>query len=157
MTRYMRKGISKVRFAPTIASIAAPTTAEVTAGTDLTPQLADIAGFTFANNPIPTPDMATTFTSQVGGEDTAEASSLTFYEDDTTNPIMTTLAKGTTGYVLLYPKTAGATPASGDKLEVWPVTVTSQAREWSTGNDPARFVVSFAVTSVPNQNATQAA
>lgn len=143
------------RFLPSVASKAAPTTAEVTAGTDILVQLAEITGFIFANTPIMVPDMTTTFTKQIGGEDTAEASSITFYEDDTTNAIRTALAKGTTGFVLLYPYTA--TPASTAKCEVWPVRVTSSARQWSTGNDPARYVVSFAITDVPNTDAVQAA
>lgn len=154
MTRYMRRGVAGVRFAPAVANKAAPTTAEVNAGTDLTPQFAEIAGFEFTNAPIGTPDLTSTFTKQIGGEDTAPASSITFYEDNTTNPIRTALAKGTTGFVLLYPYTQ--TYGSGAKLEVWPVIVTSNVRQWSVGNDPARFVVSFAITDVPNTDATQA-
>lgn len=151
----MRRGVSGVRFAPAVSNKAAPTTAEVTAGTDLTPQFAEIAGFEFSNSPIGTPDLTSTFTKQIGGEDTAPASSITFYEDDTTNPIKTLLAKGVTGFVLLYPYTQ--TPAATEDVEVWPVVVTSNVRQWGVGNDPARYVVSFAITDVPDTDAVQAA
>lgn len=156
MSRYMRRGISKARFAPTIANKSAPTTAEINAGIDLTGQMADISGFMFANSPIPTPDLATSFTTQIGGEDTADSSSFTFYEDDTSNPIRTSQAKGVHGYILLFPKLAGASPATGDKCEVWPVVITGNNRQWSLGNDPARYVVSYAIEGVPVQDATVA-
>lgn len=155
MTRYMRRGSVAIRFAPTVAVKSAPTTAEVTAGTDITPQFAEVTGFEFSNTPIPTPEMVSTFTPQIGGEDTAGDSTITFYEDNTTNPIRTALAKGITGYLLFYPYTAS--PIATSKLEVWPIVVTSSHRQWSVGNDPARYVVAFAITSVPNLDAVQAA
>lgn len=154
MTRYMRRSISQARWVPTIGNKAAPTTAEITAGTNLTPDIAEINGFEFSNSPISTPDMATSFTSQIGGEDTAGDSSITFYEDDTTNTIKTALAKGTNGFVVFYPY---GVPASAAKCEVWPATITSNGREWSVGNDPARYMVSFAITAVPSLNSVQAA
>ena len=88
--RFMQKGTTKWWFVPTIASATlVPTAAEVNAGTREDTELAEVNGFAFANSPIATPDMANTFTSNIPGEDTAETSSLTFYEHKapTTNPI----------------------------------------------------------------------
>lgn len=149
MSRYFRRGKSKIFFTPTIVAPAAPTRAEVTSATDLTPQIADIGGLQFTNSPIATPDLATTFTTQIPGEDTADNPTLTFYDDDAATTIRTALAKGTQGYLILMPY--GDVPAK--RAEVWKATSTGVNDEWSAGNDPARYAVTFAVTAVPVQNA----
>jgi hypothetical protein len=153
--RFFRRGTTKIFWVPTIASKAAPTAAEVNAGQALTPTMADIAGFSFANSPIPTPDMDTTFTSTIPGEDTSDDSTITFYEPTTTNTLFSTLAKGTSGYVVIfYAGIAGASPAASDKAEVWPVTSTGPRREYSMGNDPARWMVGFTPSATPALTAT---
>jgi hypothetical protein len=149
MARFMRKGTTRLYMVPTIASAALiPTAAEVNAGTRLDTQVAELSGFTFANNPISTPDMSTSFVSQVPGEDATEDSSMTFYEDKVSNPIRTALAKGTNGYVVIFPAgIAGATPAAGDKCDVWPVTVASNARQYTADNEAAKYMVKLAATA----------
>lgn len=150
MARFMRKGTTKVRFVPTIAALAAMTTAEATAGTDLTPQTAELNGFTFTNSPIETPDMATAFVSKIPGEDTVEDSSIVFYEDKTTNPIRTALTKNTVGNIVIYyAGTAGLNPASTDKYEAWPIIVASNARRYTAGNEAAQYAVMFTNTAAP--------
>jgi hypothetical protein len=151
MARFMRKGTTKVYFVPTIANLAAPTTAEITAGTVLTTQIAEVNGFTFTNNPIDTPDMGSSFVSKIPGEDTVDTSSFRFYEDKSSNPIRTVLAKGTNGYIVFFPSgTAGASPAAGDKTETWPVTVASNARTYSAGNEAASYMVVLSNTAAPS-------
>jgi hypothetical protein len=146
----MRKGITKVYFVATIASLTAPTTAEVTAGTRLDTQLAEINGFEFANNPIDTPDMSAAFVSKIPGEDAVSDSSLVFYEDKTSNPIATALAKNVVGnIVIFYGGTAGVSPALGDKCEVWPIIVGSNAKKYTTGNEAAQYAVVFTNTAAP--------
>jgi hypothetical protein len=145
MARYFRRGKSTVKFVPAIANKAAPSTPELTAGTDLTPSLADIGGFGFNNSPIATPDFASTFTTSIPGEDTTDDSTLTFYDDDTATTIRTALAKGVTGFIVRMPY--GQVTAK--RAEVFPVTSTGVNDEWSAGNDAARFSVGFAITGVP--------
>lgn len=153
MARFMRKGRTKVFFAPSVADPEAATVAEITAGEELTPELAEINGFTFSNSPITTPDMDNAYTSQIGGEDTAEDSSMVFYEQtggDAANPIRSALAKDTPGFVFLFPQgISGSTPDAGDEYEVWPVVVTSNARTYTVGNEAAQYSVSFSVTNPP--------
>lgn len=151
MARFMRKGITRVYWVPTIASATlVPTTAEVTAGTRLDTQIAEFNGFSFANNPIQVPDMSTAFVSNIAGEDSVADSSLTFYEDKTSNPIYTLLAKGTNGYVVIFPLgIAGVNPAAADKADVWPAQVASNARQYTAGNEAAQYVVTFAPTAAP--------
>lgn len=149
MARFFRRGRSKLMFAPTVAG-ASPTRAEITGSTDLTPQIADIGGFQFSNSPIDTPDLSTTFTTQIAGEDTSDTPSLTFYDDDAAATIRTALAKGTSGAILLFPY--GDVPTK--RMEVWRVVSTGVNDEWSAGNDPARYVAQFAVTATPTQSGT---
>lgn len=150
MARFMRKGKTKLYFVPTIVSLAAPTAAEVNGGTRLDTSLAEINGFSFANNPIDVPDMSTTLVAKINGEDQVADSSMVFYEDDTSTTISTALAKAAIGnIVILYKGTAGASPAAADKADVWPVVVGSNARLYSTGNEAAKFQVSFTCTAAP--------
>lgn len=149
MPRYFRRGKSKIRFLPAIANQSAPSSGEMTAGTDLTPSIADVGGFGYSNSPIATPDLASTFTTSIPGEDTTDDSSITFYDDDTSSAVRTLLAKGVTGFIVRMPYGQIATR----RAEVWPVTSTGVNDEWTTGNDPARFTVGFAITSVPTLTA----
>jgi hypothetical protein len=150
VARYFRRGKSKILFLPAVANKAAPTRTEITAGTSLTPQTAEIADFQFANSPIATPDMDTTFTTSIPGEDTVGTPTITFYDDDAASTIRTALTKGAKGFILLMPY--GDVPTK--RAEVWPVESTGVNDEWSAGNDPARYAVAFAVTGAPTQNAT---
>lgn len=146
---YFRRGYSKIKFLPAVAG-ASPTRAEITAGVDLSPAIAEISGFTLSNSPIPAPNLADVFTSQIEGEDTVADSTLTFNDDASSTVIRTALAKGIDGFIILFPY--------GDvvskRCEKWPVKTLGVNDQWSVGNDPARYVVGFAITSTPVQNAT---
>lgn len=156
MARFMRRGLTRFYYVPTIASTTlVPTTAEVTAGTRLDAQLNEVNGFTFGNNPINAPDMSTTFVPQVAGEDTSEDSSLTFYEDTVSNPIRTLLAKGVSGYIVIFKAgIAGSNPAAGDKADVWPVSVGSNAPQYTADNETAKYMVRFINTAKPANDVT---
>lgn len=150
MSNFYRRGRSKMRFLPAVAG-SSPTRSEITAGTDLSPKIASIAGFGINNARIATPNLAEVFTPEIDGPDEVSgASALTFYDDDSSTTIRTVLAKGTAGFILMMPY--GDVPTK--RCEVWPVKTTGVNDEpWSVGNDPARFVVGFAITSTPTQNA----
>lgn len=152
MPRFMRKGKTKIFFVPTIASLSAPTAVEVNAGTELTPQLAEINGFDFTNTPIDTPDMSQAFVSKIPGEDTVGDSNMSFYELTGSNPIATALAKGTTGYVVIfYGGIAGATPAAADKAQVWPTIVASNSKRYTVANEAAMYQVVYTNTAAPTE------
>lgn len=150
MARFMRKGVTKVYWAVTLASPSAPTVANMVAAVVLHTQLSELNGFNFTNTPIDTPDMASAFVSKIPGEDTVGDSSMVFYEDTLTNPIKTALAKNTVGFVVLFPTgLAGSTPAIADKTDVWPAIVASNSRRYSAGNESALYEVVFTCTA-PN-------
>jgi hypothetical protein len=152
----MRKGVTRFYFVPTIASTAlVPTSTEVNGGTRLDTQVAEVNGFRYSNNPIQVPDMSTAFVSNIPGEDAVEDTNLTFYEDKTSNPISTALAKGTTGYVVVfYAGIAGTSVAAGDKCDVWPIQVASNAHQYTAANEAAQYQVVFAPTAPPGENKT---
>ncbi|MFF8910513.1 phage tail tube protein [Streptomyces olivaceoviridis] len=150
--RFNRKGTTKIYFLPTIAATTLiPTTAEITAGTDYTGQINAVEGWSLENQPIETPDMASTFVSKIGGDDSAADSSLTFYEDSTADDIETDLAKGTTGYIVIFSK-GKTTGAKG--MDVFPVTVVSNSKSYSTDNEAAKITVQFTINSRPLFNGT---
>lgn len=150
--RFNRKGTSKVYFLPTIAATTLiPTTTEITAGTDYTGQINAIDGFSLENQPIETPDMASTFVSKIGGDDSAANSSLTFYEDSTLDDVETELAKGTSGYVVIFSK-GKTTGAKG--MDVFPVTVVSNSKAYTADNEAAKITVQFTITERPLFNGT---
>jgi hypothetical protein len=150
--RFNRKGTTQIFFLPTIASAALlPTTAEITAGTELTDGINAIDGFTLENSPIETPDMASTFVSKIGGDDSAADSSLTFYEDSVLDDTETDLAKGTSGYIVIFSK--GQSP-SAKGMDVFPVTVVSNSKAYTTDNEAAKITVQFTITARPAFNQT---
>lgn len=151
MARYMAKGISKFWFTPTLASLTAPSHTEIVAGEDLTVQMAEITGFTFENNPIDTPDMNSAFVSKIPGEDATTDSGMTFYRDLDDNPISDALVKGDSGYVVIFASGyAAAAPAAADVVDVWPVSVASNAKQYTAANEAAKYLVKFTPLTPPH-------
>ncbi|MFF4504835.1 hypothetical protein [Streptomyces sp. NPDC001401] len=151
--RFMRRGVTKFFFLQTIADPGnVPIRTELSGAnaTDLSGAISDIAGWSLANSPIDTPDMGSTLTTSIPGEDKADSSSLTFYEDQVTDTIETLLKKGVVGFVVIMRK--GDVPAS-KSMDVFPVRVASRAPAYSAGNDPAKFTVTFAISGKPTLDA----
>lgn len=152
MANFFRRGKSRIYFLPAVAGYTAgagsPTRPEITAGTNLSQLINALSGFQLSNTPIATPNLADRFSFQIEGEDTVADSTLTFLDDDAASTVRTTLAKGTAGFIVLMPY--GDVPTK--RCEVWPVKSTGVNDEWTLGNEPARFVVGFAITNVPSQN-----
>lgn len=147
--KFFRRGKTQILWLPTIASpTMAPTVSEIGAGADLTQLLHDVKGFSFANKGIPVPSMADPFTGNIPGEDTAADSTLSFYLLNTTNPLRATLAKGTAGFVVIADFKVGAL-AAGDKVDVWNMTIASTPKQYSVGNDAARWDAQMATGSPP--------
>lgn len=154
MAEFFRRGVTRIYLVPTI-TMAAPTVAQISAGTEITDSVANIEGFRYSNSRIPIPKMSSDFTPTIRGENTADDSTLTFYEDDASNPLRTTLAKGTqTNVVIFSVGTAGASPAIGDKVDIWPVESAATPKEFTMGNDPARWMAELGNTDVPFEDET---
>lgn len=152
MAKFMRRGTARVFFLPTVAG-AVPTSAEVTAGTNLSARIADINGWMLESTKIDVPNLADRFVSSIPGEQTTADSSITLYADDAnTDAVKTALATDEEGYIYLMHAGQG----TGKKADLFPVRVSSVGNEYSLGNDAARFVVNFAITAPPSLDVTQA-
>jgi hypothetical protein len=149
----MRRGITKIFFLKTIAdaeNIPSRTELGATNATDLSGAISDIAGWSLGNSPIDTPDLGSSLTTSIPGEDKADSSTLTFYEDQAGDTIETLLSKGSEGFVAILRK--GDVPQS-KSMDIFPVRVASRAPAYSTGSDPAKFTVTFAVAGEPTLDA----
>ncbi|MFJ3699492.1 hypothetical protein ACIPW9_36110 [Streptomyces sp. NPDC090052] len=147
MPRFSRKGVTKILFAETITSTAyIPTRTEITGATKLTKAIAAVDGFSLENDEIETPDLESTFTSKIPGDDKAADSSLTFYEDDTDDELEQSLAKGSTGFIIILRK--GDIPASLS-MDVYPVRVASKSSVVTVDNEAAKWMAKFSIVDSP--------
>lgn len=161
MARFLVNGQCHILFVPTIANPAAPTVAELTAGDDLTSSIdvSKVTGFTFKDNPIATPIASSKFVPQIPGTLTSDGSSLSFYESDVDadNTYRDTLTFGATGYIVIQRgKLSTAALAAADKVDVWPVQVSSVVEPFD-GSGASQTVVSFTATNPPSQHVAIAA
>lgn len=150
-TRFTSRGTTKVYWVVTIANYLSPTRAELNAGTDLSPQVADSSGWSVSSDQIDTPDMATRFTSKIPGAISADDSSLTLYTSKTGVDARTLMPQDAVGYIVWLD--GGDT--TGNKMDVWPVTVSSVSKQRAVQGDNAdTLVISYAPTNVPASNVT---
>jgi hypothetical protein len=157
-TRFTSRGTTRIYFLTAVASYTtAVTRTELNAGVDLTTQIMDSSGWSVKSNQIDTPDASTRFTSKIPGPIDAVDSSLTMYASKNGVDARATFSSGsstvppTAGYVvILY----GGDVAS-NKMDVWPVTVSSVSKNIELGGDKAdTLVISFSPTGEPAQNLT---
>ncbi|WP_435058521.1 hypothetical protein [Streptomyces sp. bgisy060] len=149
--KYSRRGVSIFLWLTAIADTTTltPTRAELEAGTNLSAAIAGISGFMLENQSIETPDMSDDFDSSIPGSDKAEDSSLTLYEDKTTDEIEQLLAKGNTGFVVILRK--GDLPGN-KSMDVFPVRVASQSPAYTTDNEAAKTEAKCTITRRPAQS-----
>lgn len=147
--RYIDAGRTKVFYLPACANPSAPTRAEITAGTDLTREIASAAGWQIQGAEVETPDLGSTFNSKIPGKTSVDDSSLTFYADLTGNDVRTVLPRGTGGFILI----ADGGDVSGHKGDNYPVRVRSVGKARTVEGTSAKVLtVSFSITSEPREN-----
>lgn len=152
MSKFFRRGKTRVYFCTTITAPTGPAAAEINAGTQLTANVNDMAGFSYTTNQIPTPALDNPFTPSIGGPQVTDDSSITIYLDSASNPLRTTLALGATGFIVWVDYKASGNIAAADKVDVYPVTVVGAPKRRSMGDDPAVWECQFAITAVPNED-----
>jgi hypothetical protein len=163
MSKFTRRGKSKIYWVLTLATPATPSVAEITAGQYLGTGLREMNNFETNTSRISEPVMDRKQNPQIDGEQTFGDANMVLLEDDgtTTDPDNVNLAAayaalsdGAQGYVVAIP--SGGVVAT-KKCEVWPCSIGANNRRWSTDNEFAKYGVSFAVLSAPNKNAVIAA
>lgn len=155
MARIIPNQNSWVGFLLTIANTTlAPTAAEVAAGVNLTPFLVSINATT-TGNVVATPALDNKFETSIDGTITATFEA-DFYRDNAADTAWTTLPRGTGGFFVISRFGGTGTnnmPVSTNKVEVWPVRVTTRAASNLTNNTAQTFTLTCAVPQVPNESA----
>lgn len=155
MTKEASEGNVKLYFLTTVASVAAPTVANIAAGTDLTPWLP-----TSGLNVEPTQNNATI--SMIEGVDLSAVGTesreitLTLTRDGVTadDDAWVLFVRGLTGYILVSPFGA---PIAGSRVYVYPIESHAPTPVPPTENTFQTFQVRLAVNSTWNEKAVVAA
>lgn len=148
--RFTDQAVTKIYFIPSIAATSlAPTRTELNAGTDLSGEVHALKGWTVTAAQIVTEDLTNPFEAKIPGSTQAPDSSITFYTSKTGNDVRALLPRGTSGFIGML----DGGDVTGNKMEVYPVTVTSNGVQRSVDGKAASMVeVMFAITRTPGQN-----
>lgn len=157
MSAYVHEGMTKVSWVSTIASIAAPTVAELTAGTDITTYITkDGLSVPQSQNMVDNTSLAETFDAQVVGS-WGGSLSLTM-KRNTTDTAWNLFDYGDNGYLVVRRGITHDTAfAAAQKVEVYPAQSHKPVPNNTAANAQATFTVGLAVTAEPELVATVAA
>lgn len=147
--RYFPPGIRKIYWVPTTANYQAPTRAELNAGTDLSPEVDTMTGWSVTSAAVDVPDMGSRFTSQVPGRLTSATNDVTLYNSQLSTDARTLLTRDTNGFIVVL----WEGDVTGQLMDVFPVRVMAAAVD-STVEDPGKTTYSFAATKLPKIGAT---
>lgn len=155
MLKKAAEGNVKAVWLPACANPAAPTVAEIAAGTPLTPQLPtsglDIA---WTQNNSSTNMLDESFTTESIGTESA-AIMLTFVRDfDGTDTIKALFTRGLNGFLLI---SRDGAPVALDEVEVYPCQAHRPVPQKPATNEDQMFQVKLAVNDTPELEAVVAA
>jgi hypothetical protein len=149
--RYLPVGQRKYNWLTAVANTSAPTRAEINAGIDLTGEIAAVNGFEILTPALDVTAFGDLFSVTVPGlPSVTDPCELIFYASSNSTDVRTLLRAGTAGFLLVLPEG----DVSGQKCEVWPMTVRSMFIDQAGIDAPAQIHVQFALTSAIAQNVT---
>lgn len=156
MSDLISDGNVKVAWVTSIANIAAPTAAELTAGNDWTTRLTPDGLKTDPTTAdVNTSSLGSTFDTNVPGRKSYNCE-ITFKRGSTPTDDQpyNTLFYGVSGYLVVRRGTAFATAfATGDRVEVYPVTAKEPQNVAPTANEILKVTVGLTVTTDPATHA----
>ncbi len=157
MARYTHEVNTQVWWVVTIANKAAPTAAEISAGTALGGFIAkDGVAVNFTTNKVDSATITENFNSQLAGSTSADVE-LTMFRDNTADTAWNLWVQGTNGYVVIRRGVVSTVaPTSTQKVEVYPSQMLTPVPDNSAQDAQVRFIAGVAVTSEPNTKATVA-
>lgn len=157
MARYVHDGKTRVFWVPTIANKAAPTTAELNAGTSLAGFLRkDGLNVNLSQNMVDNADLEDTFDAQDIGT-FGGSIDLTMFRDDTTDTAWNLMVYGTSGYIVIRQGVAFSTAwTAAQKAQVYPARMGQKRPTTPAANEQVTFAVTMAITDTPNLEATVA-
>lgn len=145
-TRFFQPGIVKVYWLPDVADPSAVTRAEITAGTDLTPELDDWAGWSYSTTFIETKDASSRISPKLAGRVSLDDSSMTFNGSLDGDDVRSVMTLNDTGYVLICD---GGDVASYPG-ELFPAEVGSVVPVRSLDSNSFKVRIDFGVTGLPS-------
>lgn len=162
MARIIPNQNTYIAFATTIANIQAPTAAEIAAGVNLTPHVMTLNA-SASGNTVPTPSFDSLFETNIPGTQQASFSG-DFYRNNASGAsgdlAWVTLPRLTSGFFVIsrFGGTgANQLPIATNKVEVWPVLVTSRTMANMSNNTVMTFTVTCSVPEQPAESAVVAA
>ena len=145
--RFIPEGATDFYWVVTMASYLAPSRAELNAGTRLTPEVESSGDWAVTSGAIDTPDLATTFTSQIPGKITVAGSTLNMYADDNQADARTLMPRNSTGFIVKFP----GGDITGRRMSIFPCKVGSLGEPTNFGN-PTVLNFIYYVTKIPAEN-----
>lgn len=152
-------GQTRVAYVPTIANTAAPTTAELNAGTLLQSTLipTGLEGFENTTADVDNTSLASTFDTVLPGRQSfAGGTGLVLKKQDATDTVFNLLSvPGTNGYIVIRDGVANTTAwTAADKVEVYPIRTASHTMLGrGESNSLLRYRVPTKITAAPNLKA----
>jgi hypothetical protein len=157
MADLLADGFVRVTFAPSIANTAAPTVAELNAGTRIDTLITpDGLNISFEQATVATAKLSSTFDTEGPGRRKARPE-LTLVRQTPTDTAWNLLTYGTTGFIVVRRTLDSATAwATSQKVEVYPVQCGQRQPVPPAANEMQKFVISMFVTAPHDDNATVA-
>lgn len=144
--RFISAGVTKWYWLPSIAATnLTPLRAEITAGTDVTGEVADFSGWTLQASSVAVPDQGSRFTGSVPGRTSVADSTITFYADKEGDDVRDEFTLDESGYLVI----ADGGDVTGYKAEVFPCRVMSVGAVRSVGDAAFQVTIGFAITATP--------
>lgn len=147
--RYTSRGSTKAYWVVTIANTAAPSRAELNAGTDLSRELMDWDGWVEEPELLSGPDLASRRTKQVVGPIEPSEPTITMYASKSGVDARSLMTQDAVGFVVFL----DGGDVAGQKMDIYPVTVSAVVKQRSAmGSDIDTLLFSYAITGDPQFN-----
>lgn len=166
MSREGSLGHVKVVYLPTCADHTAPTLAEISAGTEVTSWLTrDGVDTPSKGKTIPTADISQPYDTTTPGAYGGDPISFKFFRDtvEGSDTAWATFPRATAGFALIARFGGSGSPSSltpalnalatGDRCEIWPITVIAREPAKTAEGEAQTFMVTCSVPVAPEMDA----
>lgn len=155
---YITPGLSKIWWAASVADPAAPTVAEINAGTDVSPAVKGMPDAPRTGNTADDSDITSRVDKQARGTITLGAVTVQMKRSLATETQYDAIAEGDSGFLFVFRKgLAGATPAAADVCDVYIVDLNVKAPGTPGRNEVDFSNFEFINTDEPNYDTAVAA
>ncbi len=153
MARLISNGEVRVGWAAAISDPTAPTNAEVSGSTDITPFLSTL-DTPLDGDAVDSSDLSSAFNKTVAGKFGGTVSG-TMYRDDTTDTAFDLFPRNTTGFLIVRRfGGSGVALGTGNSVDVWNLRVITRSDTSLDDNAVQMFTCTFAALDAPNIDVT---